>query len=295
MAEKRDYYEVLGISKNASDDEIKRAFRTKAMQYHPDRNKSPDAESKFKEINEAYEVLKDPSKKSMYDKYGHNAPNNQQGGFSSGGFDFSDMFGGDGIDLGDVFGQMFGGQGRRRGNQESAASSVNIEAQINISFVEMCKGVSKNFSMKVKAECPHCHGTGSEDGSFTTCPHCHGTGRIVQRINTPFGTMQNEQTCPYCKGSGKIIKNRCRQCGGTGYVEVSKNYNIDIPCGIDNGGIIRVNGGGNTIKGKTGDLIIHVMINKNRIFERKGNKVYAKILVDPLTAIIGGSIDVPTP
>jgi molecular chaperone DnaJ len=292
MTNKRDYYEVLGINKNASEDEIKKAFRTKAMQFHPDRNKSPDAEKNFKEVNEAYDVLKDSQKRASYDRYGHNGPSQNNGG-SQGGFDFSDAFGQD-IDLGDIFGQMFGG-GRGRSSSTSKKESVDIDAQLNISFVEMCKGVSKNFNMNIKKECPHCHGTGSEDGSYTSCSQCHGTGKIYQKINTPFGMIQNQQTCPYCGGSGRIIKNKCKQCHGTGSVTINKSYSIDIPSGIEHGGTIRVSGGGNTINGRTGDLIIHVMVNKSRIFERKGNRIIARVLIDPLTAIIGGIIKVPTP
>ncbi|MDR1850610.1 MAG: molecular chaperone DnaJ [Mycoplasmataceae bacterium] len=313
MANKRDYYEVLGISKNASSDEIKRAFRKKAMEYHPDRNKAPDAETKFKEVNEANEILSDPQKRQMYDQYGHAGVNGQQGfGGQGGGFDdiFSQFFkqgngqnvkfsfGGDEEEdggLGDIFGSIFGG-GQRRKQTRTKKVSKDIEVQLDINFSDMVKGGNKAFNYKVKNNCPHCHGTGAETpNDIKTCDECHGSGVVNVRQRTPFGVIESQTTCPKCGGRGKIITRRCHVCNGSGYVENIEKIEVNIPAGIDNGAIIRVSGRGHKTYEGAGDLLIHIYIKPSSIFERKGNTIFVKVLVDPLTAILGGEITVPTP
>jgi len=304
---KRDYYEVLGINKNATESEIKVAFRKKAMEFHPDRNKSPDAEAKFKEVNEAYEVLSDPKKKQMYDQYGHNAFNGQQGGYGGGqgGGGFEDIFsqffggqggGGEGDDLGDIFSQFFGGSRRSTSGRYSNRINKNIEVQINISVCEAAKGVVKKISYEYKTNCPHCHGTGAQNpNDIKTCPQCHGRGKVIQEVNTPFGRQRYEQTCSHCHGRGKIITEACSHCHGRGYVTSKNEQEINIPAGIENGSIFKVGGGGNQTPSGTGDLLIHIYIEKSRWFELHGDDLYVKVIIDPLTAICGGTIDVPTP
>ncbi|MDR2636436.1 MAG: molecular chaperone DnaJ [Mycoplasmataceae bacterium] len=304
MANKRDYYEVLGISKNASQDDIKRAFRKKAMEYHPDRNKAADAEAKFKEVNEAYEVLSDQQKRQQYDQFGHAGVNEQQGfGQQGGGFEdiFKSFFGGGqqgggfSFNEDDLFGSFFGG---RQQSRRSRKNSINrdIEIQITISFAEMARGTNKKFAYAYKKECPHCHGSGAETPKdIKTCPECNGSGIVLVRQQTPFGTIQSQTTCPRCKGTGKIITKKCHQCNGAGYIEDKRECDLPIPPGIENGSVIQVTGMGNQINNGTGNLLVHVMIAKSNIFDRRGNKIYVKVIVNPLTAIVGGTIDVPTP
>ena len=233
---KRDYYEVLGVAKTATNDEIKRAFRKLAMKYHPDRNKEPGAEQKFKEINEAYQVLTDPQKKQMYDQFGFEGLNQGAGG--AGGFsgDFSDFFsafggnggnvhfsfGGDGDDnpFGDIFGNIFGG-GSRKAKRKSNQPNPDIEAQLTISFLESILGCSKTFDIKIKKTCKECNGTGAGDHGkdIKTCEHCHGTGYVVTQKRSFLGMVQSRSTCSHCHGTGKIIGSKCPKCNGVGYIE----------------------------------------------------------------------------
>jgi molecular chaperone DnaJ len=299
MATKRDYYEVLGIAKSASADDIKRAFRKKAMEFHPDRNKAPDAEAKFKEINEAYEVLGDSSKRQNYDQFGHAGVNGQNAGFSggqAGGFEdiFKSFFGGDGGGE-DIFSSFFGG-GRPSSRKTTKEVEKNIEAQIEISFADMIRGGKQTITYQCKQNCPHCHGTGAEHPyDIQTCPQCHGTGRVTIRQNTPFGVIQQQAACPHCHGTGKIIKEKCHQCHGNGFITKSTNLEIVIPAGINNGDTITFSGHGNETSYGKGDLILHFYLKKSAIFDRKGNKIYVKVIVDPIVAIAGGVITVPTP
>jgi molecular chaperone DnaJ len=311
---KRDYYEVLGITKSATPDEIKKAFRQKAMEFHPDRNKAPDAEAKFKEVNEAYEVLSVPEKRSVYDKYGHEGVDESNRGGSAGGFSggfediFNQFFGGrarqsssddyddddDDEGPGDMFANMFGG-GRKKTPQKKGVSK-DIEAQINISFVEMVKGVTKPISYKIKKVCPHCHGTGAATPSdYKTCPHCNGRGVVAAQKRTIFGVMSVEEPCPYCHGTGKIITNKCKECGGAGYLEATQSLNLNIPSGIQSEQIIKYAGYGNEVEGGKGDLKVRVFVTRNKYFERDQNKIYTKALVDPIVAVAGGTIKIPTP
>ncbi|MDR2823154.1 MAG: DnaJ domain-containing protein [Mycoplasmataceae bacterium] len=315
MASKRDYYEVLGINKNASADEVKRAFRRLAMQYHPDRNKQPDAESKFKEINEAYEVLSDQTKRSTYDQYGHEGLNQQGfdgnvnpfdifnqffkgGNGSTGGVKFS--FGGDGGDFGDIFGNMFGGGGTRRSSRntrgERAPYDLNIEGTLTISFLDSVMGISKKIKIDTKKTCPACNGSGAADeNSIKTCPHCKGNGFVINRTRTILGIMESQEVCPECHGSGKIITKACPTCHGKKYISEEQTVDLQIQPGISNGQTIEFAGKGNSIKGTTGNLYLSVFVKPSKIFKRKENIIYANVLVDPIVAITGGRIKIPTP
>ena len=308
---KRDYYEVLGVAKNASLDEIKRAFRKLAMKYHPDRNKEPDAEQKFKEINEAYQVLSDTDKRNLYDQFGFDGLN--QNGFSGeninpfdifnnffrnqgnrGGFSFN--FGGD-DEEGDFFSSIFGGGSNRRRSKRGREFSPNIQAQATISFIDSILGTDKEFTIPIKKVCDECHGNGAGDGGrdIRTCDECHGRGYVVTQTRTFIGMMQTQTTCPKCKGTGKIIKSKCPKCGGSGYLEAKEKITVSIPPGIENGQTIVVNNKGNEMNGKKGDLYITIFVEPSRIFRRQGNVIIANVLVDPLRAICGGLINVPTP
>jgi molecular chaperone DnaJ len=314
MATKRDYYEVLGISKSATADDIKRAFRKKAMEFHPDRNKAPDAEAKFKEVNEAYETLSDPQKRQQYDHYGHAGSGSSAGFGGAGGFEdiFKNFFNqgrsrsnsddfveADEDEEEDFFNNLFGtGRSRRSSTRRTRDpyADRNVEVEMEISFVDMLRGAEKHFNYPYTKVCPHCHGTGAETPSdIKTCSRCNGTGVINIRQQTPFGVMQSQSVCPDCKGKGKIITKKCHECHGSGKVSANGYIEMMIPPGIDNGAIIRINGKGNDYGTVKGDLLVHVYIKKSSIFERKGTKIYCKVIVDPLIAIMGGKIDVPTP
>jgi len=307
MAAKRDYYEVLGISKSASAEEIKKAFRKKAMEFHPDRNKSHDAEAKFKEVNEAYEVLSDPQKKQIYDQYGHEGLNQQGGGGQAGGFEdiFKSFFGGNGqnvkFSFGDdddednLFSKMFGG-GRGKSRNRNSTAEKNIEVQMSLNVCEIAKGVNKEFEIPIKKNCPHCHGTGAETkDDIKHCTYCHGSGKITKQVQTPFGYSRFEEVCPHCNGRGKMITKHCTHCHGKGFVEEKRKINVDIPAGIQNGSIIRVSGSGLETPYGTGDLLIHIYIQPSKYFEIHGETLYVKVIIDPLTAICGGEVDIPTP
>lgn len=312
MATKRDYYEVLGISKSASQDDIKRAFRKLAMQYHPDRNKSSDAEAKFKEINEAYEVLSDEKKRQTYNQFGHDGLNQQGfsggnpfdifnqffGGGSGGGVKFS--FGGDDDDeggFGDIFGSFFGGGGQRQSaRRKQQLYDLNIEANFTISFLDSIIGKSHNIKLKLKKPCSTCKGTGAADAnSIKTCPQCNGKGTVVTRNRTILGIMESRQVCPYCHGTGKIISKPCPTCHGKKFMEQEEIISIDIPPGIQNGQTLQLSKKGNYGEHGQGDLYLNIFVQPSKIFKRKDNIIYAIALIDPIMAIIGGRIKIPTP
>lgn len=310
MANKRDYYEVLGISKDATEQDIKKAFRRLAMQYHPDRNKAPDAEEKFKEINEAYAVLSDKQKRETYDQFGFDGLNQQ--GFSAGNpFDiFNQFFGGNGgvkfsfggdddMDLGDIFGGLFGGGRRtsRRSNRVVIPYELNIETDINIDFLDSILGCKRDITLKIKTTCDECNGSGisNEPGAEATCPHCKGTGVLIQSRRTPFGVMQSQTSCPYCNGTGKIVKKPCSKCKGKKYIESLKTFEIEIDPGIENGQIVKIAGKGHTYKEYVGDLYVRINVKQSKIFYRQNREIYTEVIVDPLQAIVGGEIEVPTP
>ncbi len=239
MAEqKRDYYEVLGVEKSASEDEIKKAYRKHAKKYHPDMNPGDkEAEAKFKEASEAYAVLSDSEKRAKYDQFGH-AAFDGSGGFGAGGFDFT------GADFSDIFGDLFGGMfggGRSRGASNGPMKGANIRTSVRITFLEAVFGTEKDLTMNLKDPCPTCNGTGAKPGtSPQMCPKCGGKGQVVFTQQSFFGTVRNVQTCPDCGGSGKIIKDKCTDCGGTGYITSRKTINVSIPAGIDNGQSVRI-------------------------------------------------------
>lgn len=299
MSEKRDYYEVLGLKKGASDDEIKKAYRKMAIKYHPDRNlkNKEDAEAHMKEINEAYDVLKDPQKKAQYDQFGHDAFS-AGGGAGAGGFGggFGGFGGGGFGDFGDIFDTFFGGgrgQARRNGPEQGADLRIDIE----LTFEEAAFGVEKELRVPKTENCTACGGTGAAKGtSPEECPQCHGSGQVQSYANTPFGRMVNSHVCERCSGTGKIIKTPCTECGGRGQKKVTKTIKVKIPAGIDEGQRIRVAGGGQAGKrgGPSGDLYVYVYIKKHDLFVREGYDVMCEVPITFVQAGLGDTIEVPT-
>ena len=293
---KRDYYEVLGIQKGASDDDIKKAFRKMAKQYHPDLHPGDKAaEAKFKEVNEAYEVLSDAEKKARYDQFGHAGvdPNFGAGGYPGGGFGFNDMD----IDLGDIFSSFFGGAGGRRGNANAPRRGTDIGVQVIISFEESATGCKQQVRVPITETCPDCGGSGAAKGtSPVTCPICHGSGRQTVQQRTPFGTMQTQTTCSRCRGKGKIIESPCPTCHGSGQVRNTRTVGINIPAGIADGQIVSIRGKGNAgvNGGPAGDLEVQVSVRPHPIFERDGFDVLCDIPLTFAQAALGAEIQVPT-
>ena len=293
MAEqKRDYYEVLGVDKNADEAAIKKAYRVLAKKYHPDMNPGDaEAEKKFKEASEAYAVLSDPEKRKQYDQFGHAAFDGTGG---AGGFDFNNMDFGD--IFGDLFGGMFGGGGSRRANN-GPMKGANIRTSVRISFEEACFGVEKELELNLKDECKTCHGTGAKPGtSKETCPKCGGKGQIVFTSQSFFGTVRNVQTCPDCGGSGKIIKEKCTDCHGTGYISSRKKIQVSIPAGIDDGQSIRIRDKGEPgiNGGPRGDLLVEVLVSRHPIFQRQDYNIYSTVPMSFAVAALGGEILIDT-
>lgn len=300
MADKRDYYEVLGLSKSASEDEIKKAYRKLAKQYHPDLNPGDKtAETKFKEINEAYEVLSDNDKKARYDQFGH-AGVDPNFGASAGGYG-SNPFGQD-IDLGDIFGSFFGGGfsggfSGRKANPNAPRRGADTEAVVNITFDESAKGCQKTVSYQNIETCSDCKGSGAEAGSSPkTCPVCNGTGQVRINQRTPFGAIQTSKTCDRCHGRGKVIESPCKKCNGNGRVRVKKNIEINIPAGIKDDQILNVSAKGNSgiNGGPAGDLHVYVNIKAHELFERKGDDIWCELPVTFTQAALGYEVSVPT-
>ena len=295
MAEKRDYYEVMGIPKNASEDEIKKAYRKLAKKYHPDLNPGDkNAEEKFKELNEAYEVLSDKDKKARYDQFGHAGVDPNFGGGPAGGSPFTG-----GIDLGDIFDSFFGGfgGGTRRQNPNAPRRGSDTEAVVNISFEEAAKGCKKTVSFSKIDSCKDCGGSGAEKGtSAKTCPQCGGSGRVSVSQRTPFGVVQTSRGCDRCGGSGKVIEHPCKTCGGTGRVRRQKTIEVNIPAGIDNDQVLNVRGQGNAGQngGPAGDLQVYVNVRPHPIFERRGNDVWCEMPITFSQAALGAEVTVPT-
>lgn len=293
MAQKRDYYEVLGVQKTASPDEIKKAYRTLAKKYHPDMNPGDkEAEAKFKEANEAYDVLSDESKRQKYDQFGHAAFDPTAGGEGFGGFG---GFGDGGFDFGDIFSSFFGGGGRSS-SRNTAIDGEDIVTRITVTFDEAVFGCKKDISYPRVEACGECSGSGAEKGSKPeTCPTCRGTGRVTVQQQTMFGRMQSQRSCTACRGTGKIVKNPCKNCNGKGYVRVTKKSELTIPAGIDSGQRIIRRGQGSAGRngGAAGDLIIEVTVKAHKFFEREGNNVYCEIPISFATAALGGEIVVP--
>lgn len=302
MAEqKRDYYEVLGVNKGASDDEIKKAYRKTAKKYHPDLNPdNPEAEAKFKECNEAYEVLSDPDKKARYDQFGHagvdpnfGAGNGFGGGFDGGGFGFD----GD-IDLGDIFSSFFGGGfGGGGRNPNAPQRGRDIQSSVSLTFEEAAKGCKKTIEVMRVMDCSECGGSGSAKGSSPqTCPDCGGRGVVSVQQRTPLGVMSTQRTCSRCGGTGKIITNPCSKCNGKGKVRMKKKIDINIPAGIDNNQVVNVRGFGNdgSNGGPAGDLKVVVNIKKHAYFKRDGYDVWFDKHVSIVEATLGADVQIPT-
>lgn len=297
MAEnKRDYYEVLGVSKGASDSEIKSAYRKLAKKYHPDMNPGDaEAEKKFKEASEAYGILSDADKRRQYDQFGHAAFENGGGGAGGfGGFDFSGADMGD--IFGDIFGDLFGGGGRRRANN-GPMQGANVRASVRITFEEAVFGCEKELELTLQDECEKCHGTGAKPGtSPETCPKCGGRGQVVYNQQSMFGTIQNVRTCPDCNGTGKIVREKCPDCYGTGYISSRKKIQVSIPAGIDNGQSIRIRGKGapGTNGGPRGDLLVEVIVSRHAAFQRQDMDIYSNVPISFAVAALGGTIQVDT-
>ena len=296
---KRDYYEVLGLSKGASAAEIKKAYRKLSKQYHPDINKEEGAEEKFKEITEAYEVLSDDNKKAQSDQFGHAAfGNGGQGGFGgAGGFGGGFQgFSGGFDDLGDIFSSFFGGGGGRR-NPNAPRQGEDLLHRMHITFEESVFGTKKTIKLRKDVECDHCHGTGAKDSSsVTTCQRCHGTGQETVIQDTPFGRMQSQRTCSECQGRGKIIKGKCAHCFGKGYNNREVEYEVEIPAGISSGQRVRLQGKGGAGEngGPAGDLFIEVSVPEDSYFQREDDDIYTKLTLSPAQAALGTKIDVRT-
>ncbi len=299
---KRDYYEVLGVEKNATEDEIKKAYRKIAIKYHPDRNPdNKEAEAKFKEAAEAYDVLHDPQKRQQYDQFGFNAPG---GGFGGGGFG---GFGGGGMSMDDIFsmfGDIFGGHagfggggfgGGRRQPRQYRGSDLRLK--VKLSLKEVATGATKKFKVRKDVTCTHCHGTGAEAGSQSeTCPTCGGSGVVIKTQQSMFGMMQTQGVCPNCGGEGKIIKNKCKQCGGSGVEKGEEVVEISIPAGVAEGMVVNVPGKGNAgpHNGISGDIQVFIEEEQNDTFVRDGNDLIYNLLLDFPTAALGGEVEIPT-
>ena len=297
MAEKRDYYEVLGVQKGASEDEIKKAFRKQAKQYHPDLNPgNKEAEAKFKEVNEAYEVLSNKDKRSRYDRFGFAGvdPNYGAGSTAYGG---GSPFGQD-IDINDIFNSFFGGfGGRTQKNQNAPRKVSDVEASITISFEEAAKGCKKEVTYQNVETCKECNGTGAKEGTnLKTCPDCRGTGQVTAQKRTPFGVVQTSSACEKCRGKGKIVEKPCEKCAGVGRIRSSRTVTVTVPAGISQDQILNISGHGNSgyNGGPAGDLHVYVNVKKHEIFERKGDDVWCEIPVTFAQAAIGHEVTVPT-
>ncbi len=303
----KDYYDTLGVSKTATQDEIKKAYRQKAKQYHPDSNQGneKEAEAKFKEVSEAYSVLSDESKRAQYDRFGADAVNgNGYAGYGAGGFggasgfDFSGFSGGFDIDLEDILGSMFGGG---FGSYKTAAKNgpvkgSDIRYNMKLTFEEAVFGVKKEISITRSESCSSCNGTGSKTGEKTTCDKCHGAGKVQSVQNTIMGTFSTVKVCDKCGGEGKIIKEPCETCSGSGTVKKAKKVEITIPAGIEDGQAIALQGQGDAGKrgGQNGDLFIVVSVMPHKIFKRKGRDIYFETKIPFVKAVLGGPIKIPT-
>ncbi len=287
---KRDYYEVLGVSKSASKDEIKKAYRKLSKKYHPDINKEADAAEKFKEVKEAYEVLSDDQKRVQYDRFGHQDPNQGFGGF--GGSDFGGGFG-----FEDIFETFFGGGSSRRRDPNAPRQGADLQYTMTLAFEEAAFGKETTIEIPKEETCSTCAGSGAKPGTKPeTCSFCHGTGQLSQEQNTAFGRIVNRRVCHHCSGTGQIIKNKCTTCGGTGKVKKRKKIEVKIPAGIDDGQQLRVSGQGEPgiNGGPAGDLYIVFRVKPHEFFERDGDDIYCEMPITFVQASLGDEVEVPT-
>ncbi len=295
MAEKRDYYEVLGVERNATDQDIKRAYRRLAKKYHPDVNPGDkEAEAKFKEASEAYAVLSDEEKRAKYDQFGHSAFEGAGGG--DGGFGGFGGFGDMGDIFGDIFGDLFGGGSGRR-TKNGPTRGQDVQSSLDITFTEAAFGCKKNVELWVFDNCDQCNGTGAKAGTKPeTCPNCHGSGQMRVQQQTMFGAMTSVRTCSTCGGTGKIIKEKCTRCNGGGRIKVKKTFEVNIPAGIDTGQSIRMSGKGEpgAQGGPNGDLFITVTIRPHPFFSRQGYDVYCSVPISFAQAALGDELEIPT-
>lgn len=309
MAERRDPYEVLGVSKSASEAEIKSAYKKAAIKYHPDRQngksdaEKKEAEEKFKEAAEAYDILRDPDKKARYDQFGF-AGMGGAGGFGGGGaagFDINDIlnsvfgsgfnFGGGG---GSPFDSFFGGGGGSRGPQRHQGGDLRLKVKLTLE--DVAKGTTKKFKVHKNIACPHCHGVGSADGKTENCGTCHGSGYVVKTISTMFGRMQQQAPCQACGGTGNVIKNKCTHCQGTGVVQGDEIVEVQIPAGVQDGMVLTVNGKGHAGRnnGIAGDIQVYIQVEQHPELQRQDNNLIFNLLLDLPTAVLGGSVEIPT-
>ena len=294
MADKRDYYEVLGVDKNAGADDIKRAYRQLAKKYHPDMNPGDaEAEARFKEVNEAYAVLSDEEKKAKYDQYGHAAFDPAAGGGYGGGYG---GFGGfEGFDFGDIFSSFFGG-GSTRSTRNSPIEGDDVLARITLDFEEAAFGCKKEVNFARVEACGDCGSTGAAKGTKPeSCPTCRGRGYVTVQQRGPFGTIQSQRTCSACNGSGKIVKTPCKNCNGKGYIKINKRLDVTIPAGIDNMQRVVLRGQGSAGRngGPNGDLVIEIKVRPHTLFTREGNDIFCEIPITFVEATLGATIDVP--
>ncbi len=308
MAEKRDYYEVLGVDRNADEKALKSAYRKLALKYHPDRNPGDkEAEEKFKEAAEAYDVLSNPEKRQKYDQFGHNmGPQGFPGGggggyYSGGGMSMEDIF----SNFGDIFGDLFGGGGRGMGGFETAGAhsrprqrkGKDLRVRVKLTLEDIAKGVTKTLKIPTLVKCSHCNGTGAKDGTaFTTCPTCQGSGHVRRQVNSIFGPQSSTVTCPQCHGEGKIISEQCSYCHGEGVERKEETVTFNIPAGVADGMTLTVRGKGNAAVrgGVNGDLLVVIEEVKHPELIRDGNDVIYNLMLDIPTAALGGSVEVPT-
>ena len=301
MAEKRDYYEVLGVSKTATDAEIKSAYKKLAIKYHPDRNPDDkDAEEKFKEAAEAYDVLHDPQKRQRYDQFGH-AGMSGSGGYGGGAsMNMDDIF----SMFGDIFGGHFGGGFRGSGSfggfggggAKQVHHGADLRLKVKLTLAEVATGTTKKFKVKKFITCTHCHGSGSESGKTVQCMQCKGSGVVYKSINSLFGRMQTQSPCPSCGGTGEVIKDKCRECGGTGVVNGEEIVEVNIPAGVQEGMVLNINGKGHAgmNNGIPGDIQVLVDVEDNKDFVRDGQNLHYDLMLDLPTAVLGGTAEVPT-
>ncbi|WCN38729.1 molecular chaperone DnaJ [Aneurinibacillus uraniidurans] len=284
---KRDYYEVLGVAKSASEDEIKKAYRKLARQYHPDVNKEPDAVEKFKEVKEAYDVISDPQKRAQYDQFGHAA--GQQGGFGGAGADFGGF--------GDIFDMFFGGGGGGRRNPNAPRQGNDLQYTMSISFKDAYFGKEEEIEIPKEATCSKCDGSGAEPGTkVETCPTCNGAGQQEVVQNTPFGRVVNRRPCPSCKGKGKYVQTKCSKCHGNGKETIRRKIRINIPAGVDDGMQMRISGEGElgVNGGPPGDLYVVFRVKRHDFFERDEDNLFCQIPITFAQAALGDEIEVPT-